>query len=133
MIIDGARQAVGSDRDEVENAINAASADRAHSSAVAVNVADEGAKVVVTAGQGAGEATLWLIGFDNQHTTRVGGGENGGRTLSEVNVVRSLQAIGQWHGAPIKLSIPRPAGERTAVLLQAADGTILAAAVTATE
>lgn len=133
MVIDGTRQAVGSDRDEVENAINAAVADRTHGSAVAVNVADAGANVVVTAGQGAGEGTLWLISFDNQHTTRVRGGENGGRTLTEVNVVRSLQPAGQWRGAPVQLSVPRPAGERTAVLLQGTDGKILAAAVTAAE
>ena len=71
-----------------------------------------------------------LVGYDPMHTTRIGGGENGGRTLMETNVVRSLTRVGAWTGAPVQLGAARPAGERVAVLLQADDGTILASATT---
>ena len=60
---------------------------------------------------------------------RVGGGENGGRTLTEANVVRSIVPAGTWDGEAVSLHAPPPAGERTALLLQADDGQVLAAAL----
>ncbi len=72
--------------------------------------------------------TIYLIGFDPRHSTPVRGGENGGRVLPETNVVRSFAAAGSWSGVPLTLVVPAPEGERAAVLLQAADGRILAAA-----
>lgn len=76
-----------------------------------------------------GAGTLLLVGYDPSHTTCVGGGENGGRTLSEVNVVRSIAPAGAWRGQAVTLHARQSAGERTALLLQAADGRVLAAAV----
>ena len=81
----------------------------------------------VGAGHGAGQ--LLLVGFDPAHTTRGGGGENGGRTLTEVKVVRSVTPAGSWRGEAISLHAAQPAGERTALLLQADEGKVLAATV----
>ena len=62
-------------------------------------------------------------------TTRpLGGGENGGRTLRESNIVRSLTPIGTWAGSAVTLRQAPPAGEAFAVLLQAPDGRIIGAA-----
>ena len=55
-------------------------------------------------------------------------GENGGRTLKESNIVRSFQQIGQWTGKPAVFDPQIPAGEKTAVLLEAPDGHIVGAA-----
>ena len=41
--------------------------------------------------------------------------------------VRTLQAVGDWHGAAVSLAMPR--GGRAAVLLQDGSGAILSAAV----
>ncbi len=126
LVAGGRHQAVGSDRAEVLAAIGAAAAD---ASAVPLRLGRDAAGLVLDAGAGRGAGTLLLVGFDPARTTRVGGGENGGRTLTETNVVRSVTAAGPWRGEPVVLHAPRPEGERTALLLQAEDGRFLAAAV----
>jgi hypothetical protein len=78
-------------------------------------------------GAGTGNADLLLIGFDDQHVTEVGRGENAGRTLREVNVVRSITPLGSWDGTARHLTVPRPDGKQAALLVQASDGRILAA------
>lgn len=89
----------------------------------------DAAGLVLDVGAGQGTGTLVLVGFDPAHTTRVAGGENGGRTLTEVNVVRSMVPAGAWRGEVLSLHVAQPAGQRTALLLQADDGRLLAAAV----
>ena len=125
LVAGGRHQAVGSDRRAVLAAIAAAASD----TAVPLRLARDAAGLVLDVGTGPGAGTLLLVGFDPAHTTRVAGGENGGRTLTEVNIVRSLVPAGPWHGAAATLHAPQPAGERTAALLQGDDGRILAAAV----
>ena len=127
LVAGGRHQAIGSDRTAVLASVAAAVADRA--SAVPLRVARDGDGLTVQAAAGSGAGTLLLVGFDPAHTTRIGGGENGGRTLTEVNVVRSIAPLGAWSGAPTSLHAAVPAGERVAVLLQAADGAIRGAAL----
>ncbi|MDU3131679.1 MAG: DUF1223 domain-containing protein, partial [Bradyrhizobium sp.] len=54
--------------------------------------------------------------------------ENDGRTLEELNVVRSVRALGEWTGTALRLVAPLPEGEDAAVLLETADGRIVGAA-----
>ncbi len=96
--------------------------------AVPVSVAESGGRISVHVGPGAGEAGVWLFGFDPHHATRVLGGENGGATLREVNVVRSITQLGTWNGEPMLRDIPAPAGMKFAVVVQRSDGAILGAA-----
>ena len=79
-------------------------------------------------GAGVGKAQVLLVGFDPTHETPVGRGENGGRTLRESNVVRSLTPLGAWSGSAVTLRQTPPLGEGFAVLLQAEDGRIIGAA-----
>ena len=46
-----------------------------------------------------GPADVLMVGYLRQATSRIGRGENAGRTLQESNVVRSLQVLGAWNGA----------------------------------
>ncbi len=126
IVAGGRHQAIGSDRAGVLAAIAAAAAD---SPATTLRLERTGAGLLLEASAGHGAGQLLLVGFDPAHTTRVAGGENGGRTLTEVNVVRSITPAGPWRGEAISLNAPTPAGERTALLLQADDGRVLAAAV----
>jgi hypothetical protein len=126
IVVDGAASMVGSDRSEVGSAIE--NAKRQGRTAAAVNVTKNGEQVSVEVGAGSGNARVLLIGFDHEHTTAIGRGENGGRTLTEANVVRSIRSIGQWSGAALRLNEHFPEGQDVAILLEAPDGRIIGAA-----
>jgi hypothetical protein len=126
MVVDGRKGFVGSDRAAAEAAIASA-----HSSQTAepdVEVGGSGSEVAITVGAGHGTARVVLIGYDPEHRTSVGRGENAGRTLVESNIVRSMRILGQWTGSALSLTAAAPAGERVAVILEASDGTIIGAA-----
>lgn len=125
MVVNGAFGFVGSDRAQGLAAI--ARASHAARPDIRLGLVRDGNRFTISAGAGSGEATLLLVGFDPEHRTPIGRGENSGRTLLESNVVRSLTRVGQWTGAPVELEAGVPAGEKFAVLLQARDGTILGA------
>ena len=125
MVVDGATGMVGSDRGDVSSAIEKAK----HNSrtAAAVSVTKSGGQVSIEVGAGSGNAKVLLIGFDHEHSTAIGRGENSGRTLTEANVVRSFRPVGQWSGTPLRLSEPFPEGQDVAVVLEAPDGQIVGA------
>ena len=126
MVVDGARGFVGSRRSEGEAAIRAARGEARTAAAISVNRQD--GHVSIAIGAGSGQGRILLIGFDPQHRTAVGRGENSGRTLLESNIVRSVRAVGEWSGAAQELNVPSPAGAEAAVLLEAPDGRIVGAA-----
>ena len=130
MVVDGASSAVGSDRGQVGSAID--SAKRNGQTAAAINVTRAGDQVSIEVGAGSGQGRILLIGFDHEHTTAIGRGENSGRTLTEANVVRSFRSIGQWSGAAVRLSERFPQGQDVAVVLEAPDGRIIGAGRLAT-
>lgn len=119
-VIQGRRDAVGSDRAAVAAAIRAATP-----GPISLTLRDAAPTISVAAGAGEGTGTFWLVGFDRQHVTPVASGENRGRTLTHRHVVRSLSTLGEWRGQAMGLTSARPAGERVAVLLQASSGAIL--------
>jgi hypothetical protein len=129
LVIGGSRQAVGSDQDEVASAIAGALKDRAALPPVALSLSALGPNLSVDVAAGSGSAQLWLVGYDDRHTTAIGRGENGGLTETEVDIVRSIRPIAAWNGNALHLEVPKPSGQRVAVLLQQADGFIRAAAL----
>jgi hypothetical protein len=129
MVVDGRWQAVGSDRSEVEQTLASA---RRNRDGVPIVLAVDHGQAQITLGQGGGgfAGNLVLIGFDRRHVTAVSRGENGGRTLSHIDVVRSIEEIGQFDGARRVLEIPiRSPSDRVAAILQARDGRVLGVAV----
>src|SRR3569832_773368 len=125
MVVDGAAGMVGSARSEVSSAIH--NAKRNGQTAAAVSVTRNGEQVSIEVGAGSGSGRILLIGFDHEHTTPIGRGENSGRTLTEANVVRSFRSVGQWSGAALRLNERFPQGQDVAVLLEAPDGRIIGA------
>jgi hypothetical protein len=87
-----------------------------------------GENVAIRIGSGVGRGIVLLIGFDHEHTTKIGRGENGGRTLAESNVVRSIRPIGEWSGKTLEISERFPEGQDVAVVIESADGGIVGAA-----
>jgi hypothetical protein len=125
IVVDGAAGMVGSDRGAVGPAIE--NARRNARTAAAVNVTREGDQLSIEVGAGTGSGRVLLIGFDHEHTTAVGRGENGGRTLTEANVVRSIRSVGQWSGTALRITERSPQGQDVAVVLEAPDGRIIGA------
>jgi hypothetical protein len=125
MVVDGVASMVGSDRGDVASAIE--NAKRHSQTAAAVSATRNGERVSIQVESGSGTAKVLLIGFDHEHTTAIGRGENSGRTLTEANVVRSIRSVGQWSGTPLRLSEPFPEGQDVAVVLEAPGGQIIGA------
>ena len=126
MVVDGHRDVIGSDRAAVKQALVWAESDAVTAAPLEVTRAAGGVSITIGAGRGRGQ--VLLVGYDRKHETRVGRGENTGRTLIEANIVRSLAVAGTWTGPALQLAAALPAGEAAAVLLQGEDGRILGAA-----
>jgi len=123
MVIDGAREMVGSDRDQVLAAVRGA---RPETIAPMTFAADRRS---VAIGAGDGRGNVLVVRFAQKRTTRVAGGENARRTLQDVNGVEMLAPLGSWNGSALTFTIEPPtAGEGVAVLVQAPDGRMLGAA-----
>jgi len=126
IVVDGAAGMVGSRRSDVGAAIERAK--RTSRTAAAVSVTKNGEQVSIQVGSGSGTGRILLIGFDRERTTAIGRGENGGRTLTEANIVRSIRPVGQWSGAALRINEQFPEGQDVAVVLEAPDGQIVGAA-----
>ena len=123
MVVDGAREMVGSDRKEVLTAVHDA---RPEAVAPVTFAAD---RRTVAIGAGDGRGNVLLVRFAQKRTTRVAGGENARRTLEDANGVEMLASLGSWNGSALSFAIEPPAdGEGVAVLVQAPDGRMLGAA-----
>ena len=127
-VVDGGPPFIGSDGGAMAAAIEKARARIVAGEAVPIAIGGTAQGISVDIGSGQGAGTVWLFGFNPSSTTRVRASENAGATISEVNVVRSITRLGDWHGRRLKLHAPLPPGTRFAVILQSADGMIRAAA-----
>jgi len=131
MVIDGYTDINGANPAQVKSTIaKARSRDRLR---LKVEASVDGGKVKVSipAADGGKKASVWLFEIDREHTTQVARGENGGRTLVNANVVRSLKKIGEWDGDAVELTADLDeAGDRDAcaiVIQEAATGPVLGA------
>jgi hypothetical protein len=123
MVVDSAREMVGSDR----KAVLAAVRDVRPETIAPVTFAADRRSVAIGAGDGRGN--VLLVRFAQKRTTRVAGGENARRTLEDVNGVEMLASLGSWNGSALSFAIEPPAaGEGVAVLVQEPSGRMLGAA-----
>jgi hypothetical protein len=104
MVIDGQRNAVGSNRQEVRTAIGESIL---HGKPLAIDYIEaDGDKIVIPAGESPdGGATVWLAAYDGLHETAVERGENSGRRLKNRNVVRELVELGHWTGERLEIPV----------------------------
>jgi hypothetical protein len=105
MIVNGAKQMVGSQRSEVFAVL-----DQSHEVTwpVSVDIADTGRELVFAMGAGAPcEATLWVMPILDHVSVKIEKGEIAGREVNYTNVVRKLVPAGMWTGAAAKVSLPK--------------------------
>ncbi len=126
MVVDGTKGLVGSERGAAQSAI--AAARRGDRTASEITLSRSSGRIGISLGAGSGAGRVVLVGFDPEHVTAIGRGENSGRTLTESNIVRSVRTLGEWRGQPMTLDVEAPAGQEAAVLLEAPDGAIVGAA-----
>ena len=128
MVIDGTRQAVGSNRGAVLEAITQSEATSADmKSAAPVAFAADGRSVSIGAGSGRGK--VLVVRYLLKRTTEVQRGENAGKTAVDANGVEAIGNPAEWAGQRLDLPVePVDAGHGIAVLVQGEDGQILGAA-----
>lgn len=126
LVIDGRRSVVGSRRAEVAAAVTHAKAEIG--SEVPAVLSRRNDRIDIRVGSGVGNAQVILLGFDKSVRTPIARGENGGRTILQTNVVRSLRTLGTWSGKAVEFSEALPAGQEVAVIVQQSDGRIVGAA-----
>jgi hypothetical protein len=130
IVIDGRKQVLGSDPAAIQKAV-AQAAQRAKAPVRIVEVKREGGEASIALfidKLAKGHADVWVAIADERDESSVNRGENSGRTLAHVAVVRSLGKVGSVsknEGLEKKLRLPvGPAAARVVVFLTEGDGVI---------
>jgi hypothetical protein len=134
VVIDGSRQAAAR-APELQRAIDEEAARRAYPPQIEFRAT--GDQVGVGSGRAPrGGAEVVAVSFTpGPQSVEIEAGDNRGRTVRHVNVVRAVRVLGAWSGRPALYDLPpHPSSEGLAVLVQGkADRRILAASVLAAD
>jgi len=121
VVVDGRDEYLGSDRSTIERAI----AEVRTGVPVTLDVADRNVVIVLGGAQCLAPSDVLAVTFLRKAVSRIGRGENLGRTLEEFNIVRSIRKIGKWSGEAVTFHVPLSAIPRDAtdfaVLVQLPD------------
>ncbi len=126
MVVEGQAHDTGREPAPIERLLSAAQ-QRATRRATPIlsRAADGGLAIALEAfALDGGPAEVTLALYDRRHATPVASGENQGRLIETVNVVRRLEALGAWNGAAATWTVSdadlQP-GRGAAVIVQRAD------------
>ena len=132
IVINGRRSLVGSDRQRIAAAIVETSQEAVQIEAA---IARDQLVIALIDGDNRSHFDVITVAYLAQSTTKVGSGENSGRTLTEFNVVRQFRRVGTWDGKARTFQIPVKSfpsdASRVAVLVQQANEGPIAGAVAA--
>jgi hypothetical protein len=136
LVIDGREEFIGSDASAIQAAIGRA-ASRPKTAVQIVAAQQEGSEGIVTLSAGAGQGDIWIAVADERDESSVKRGENSGRRLPHVAVVRSLVKIGTLSGTkPFEkmIRVPlspgaKPDGTRIVAFLADPAGPIIGASM----
>jgi hypothetical protein len=107
VVVNGVAQALGSDRGEIDKAMEQSRQNAAALSIpVQVSIANDRITVTLSGGSGGGAADVWLCPLSRSVTVAVGRGENRGHTLTYTNVVRRWVKLGSWSGKSETFTVP---------------------------
>jgi hypothetical protein len=127
MVVDGARDAIGSDEAAVSQAIEA---ERRQPRLKLTVLRDDRGELKVAIPRGEKQSppsSVYEAIFDSSQVTQIGRGENSGRTLTEFNIVRLWRKIGEWTGNATELSLgpqSNASGSYAIVLQEGANGPV---------
>lgn len=115
LVVQGGEGAVGSNQGAVRRLIARAKAKPGPQLSVG------GGSVTVAGNKGSG--TVTLVAVKSSVNVTIGSGENGGRQVRYVNVVRAERSLGRWNGGTQKFNIApellkTPGADRYAVIVQ---------------
>lgn len=131
VVIGGSRSFVGSDRQGIQAAVAQGAA---MDVPIEATVAADELVISLPDARDTASRDVELIAYLPQATTQVGRGENSGRTLTDVNIVRDFRRLGAWSGKAIAWRVPLKSvpgdATRAAVLVQEAQQGSIAGAVT---
>jgi hypothetical protein len=142
VVVNGAVQALGSDRGEIEKAMTQTSRATADLK-VPIRVAIAEQRITIALPNGIGDGAsgeVWLCPVSRSVAVGIGRGENRGHTITYTNVVRGWVKLGTWSGKSETFSVPiesiKAAGaDEIAILLQSGSadqpGAMLGAALAA--
>jgi hypothetical protein len=105
MVVDGAVEFVGNDAGHAQRSIREA-ASQPEVATVKISSAADQLAVQVKAQGSAKDAQVVLAITEDNLTTQVGSGENGGRTLHHAAVVRELRQLGRLHEGSFEANVP---------------------------
>lgn len=133
IVINGRAHVVGSSRGDVENALKAAAASP---SQVAMKIGMSNGNIEIelpaSAASSSTDMMVWLAVVQAEVQVDVRAGENRGRKLTYVNVVRDLVPAGVWNGKAMTIrhqasALTSNPTDRIAVLVQSGTGGALVA------
>lgn len=105
-VVDGAAHVVGSDRAALDRLIDETAASDQSLSIGLAWTANGDLEVTLPDADYDGTATVWFVRYDDEGVSVVTDGENAGRTLHHVNIVRELKAVAMWNGKALTLTLP---------------------------
>ena len=94
VVIDGQSDFVGSDRASIARRL----APERDGVALALTVRKGEVVVDLNARPGVAASDIVLVAYQRKAVSAIDRGENGGRTLTEFNIVRGVRTLGQWDG-----------------------------------
>lgn len=105
MVVDGSAEFVGNDADRAQKTIEN-EASQPDAVAVAISSPTAGQLKVEAKSNNSSAANVFLAITEDNLTTNVGSGENGGRTLHHAAVVREFRQLGQLQAGSFSATVP---------------------------
>jgi hypothetical protein len=106
MVINGATHAVGSNLRDVKSRMAAATTPAVR---LSLDITSKDIEIEIPKTAYDGEATLWLMAIESEVTQKIERGENAGKDVVYINVVRNLVPAAMWKGESYKGSWMRNA------------------------
>ena len=102
VVVDGRDEYLGSDRGKIERAVGEVRT----GVPVTLDVVDQNLVIALGGAQCLAPSDVLAVTFLRKAVSKIGRGENSGRTLEEFNIVRSIRKIGKWSGEAATLHVP---------------------------